>query len=204
MCFDRNSSLVAWSLAYSISWFLFLRNKNYDRWNAAFILCFTTIQLLEAGMWSNPSQSINELLTMLVLLVLVSQPLVQSYMGYTYTKSNVLMVMCLVFLGIMLWSLYRIATSSKGQFSSAPGPRGHMVWTDSKSPNNLLGNLPITIAYFTGLMLPVLFMKNYKWVPLAIIGALTIGYSLFMAGGREFSSYWCFTSVAYAIVAMFL
>ena len=203
MCFDTTSSLLAWSLAYSISWYLFNRNQNYDRWNAGFILCFTTIQLLEAGIWSSPSKSINGLLTCLVLLVLASQPLMQSYLGYKSTGNTILLIMTFVVLAIFLWFTCRVATSKPGQFSSTPGANGHLIWKDTESSNIML-NTPITLAYLGGLLIPLLFMKNGKGLPLIGIGVATAIYSLYFAGPKEFGSYWCFTSVAYAVVALFV
>jgi len=124
-------------------------------------------------------------------------------MGYTFTKSTILKFMCFAYAAILLWSLYRIATSKQGQFSSAPGPNGHLIWRDSQS-TNFLTNTPLTVVYIAGLLIPLLFMKNGKGLPLIAIGGATAAYSFLVAGKDEFGSYWCFTSVAYAIVSLFL
>lgn len=208
MCFDEASSLLAWTLSYTIAWYLYNRNQNYDRWNAMFIMCFTTIQLIEAGIWSTygdptSSSSINELLTKLVLLVLISQPLFQSYSGYSATGSSMLGLMSVVFLAILMWTIYRLSRAECGQYSTAPGPNGHLVWRDSKSPN-FLGSTLISVAYLFGLFVPLLFMREYRGIPLLIVGAITAAYSLMVAGRGEFGSYWCFASVAYAVAALFV
>ena len=205
MCFDTQSSLLAWSLALSIAFYLFNRNQNYDRWNAAFIICFTLIQLLEGGIWETLGESavVNDLLTRLILIVLVAQPLIQSYFGYKYTQDSTLLGFTAVYLIIMVISLFRVGTSKPGQFSSAPGPSGHLIWSDSKS-KNFIGCGMIAMLYLAGLMVPLMFMKDYKWVPLVLIGVGTALYSLWIAGKDEFSSYWCFVSVLYAVTCLFV
>ena len=212
MCFDTDSSFLAWTVSYTISWYLFNRNKNYDRWNAGFILCFSTIQLLEAGIWSIISPTtkdkhgpeLNDLLTRLVLIVLLTQPLLQTYLGYRFTGQTILGVMSFIFLGIILWAFWRIWTAKPNQFQTHVGSRGHLVWTDSKSSGSLLGPTVIGVAYIIGLFVPLLFMKGGKGYPLIMIGLITAAYSLFFTGPGEFGSYWCFFAVAYAFASLFV
>ncbi len=227
MCFDKDSSLLAWTLSYTIAIYLFYRNRNIDRWSAGFIICFATIQLLEAGLWSTQehtsakdhSKEINDLITRMILIALVCQPFFQTYLGYKFTDKapagikQLLSILTFIFLGIILWSFYRIGKSKPGEFSSAPGPRGHMIWTDAKSPNNFLGGNGIMgiltpILYFIGLFLPLCFAAYYSssMRPLLLLGVgiITAIYSMKYAGGKEFSSYWCFSAVAYSIAALFV
>lgn len=207
MCFDVQSSLLAWSLTYSISVYLYFRNKGYDRWNAGFIMSFSTIQLLEAGIWTtlgnDKKPELNDILTRLVLLTLTIQPLVQSYMGYQYTKADILALMTWIFIGILIWSLYRLCTSKSGQFSTIAGPNGHLVWSDAKS-SNFLGGTWIVIAYLMGLFVPLFFMRERRGAPLIVIGIITAIFSLMVVSKNELSSYWCYTTVLYAISALFL
>jgi hypothetical protein len=209
MCFNKEASFLAWTLSYTIAYYLYNRNKNYDRWNAAFILCFTTIQLLEAGVWLSlddpKSVSLNDLLTRLLLIALMAQPLVQSYMGYKYTQNNLLALMSFVFLGILLWGFVRIARSKPGQFVSYTGPKGHLVWTDGENQkgNAFLGNKLVVGLYLAGLFVPLLIMGNRGMILLAV-GVAAALYSTFFANPEEFGSYWCFASVAYAVAAIFV
>jgi hypothetical protein len=202
MCFSAESSFLAWTLAYSISYYLFNRNHNYDRWNAAFIMVFSTIQLLEAGIWSDPSQNIKNLLTRLIFLTLLLQPLIQTHMGYKYTGSSFLYIMSFVYLAIFLWGILKI-TTSKASFHTTLGPNGHLAW-HNKDNQSFLGNGVVTLLYLLGLFVPLLFMKNFKWVPLIAIGLVTAFISYKYSSTKEFGSYWCFTAVAYAIVALFV
>lgn len=208
MCFDSQSSLLAWTLSYTIAWYLFNRNKNMDRWFAGFIIIFSSIQLLEAGIWTSLENSnghhpeINDLLTRLILVVLMLQPFFQNYLGYRFTKSKILGLYALLTAGMVVYALYRVGTSTKGQFSSSKGPNGHLIWNDSKSPGSFLG--PVSILYTIGLFLPLFFIPGGKGWPLIAIGVITAIFSFLKASPREFSSYWCFIAVAVSITALFM
>jgi hypothetical protein len=209
MCFDKESSLLAWTISYTIAWYLYERNLNVDRWNAGFIIAFSTIQLLEGGLWSfqkgGHSNEINDLLTRLILLTLVCQPFFQTTLGYKYTKSKFLGMLSFILLGIIIWTCIRLWKSTPGQFSSHPGPGGHLIWNDDKS-GWFLGGPLIGAIYFAGMFIPLLFMlqKYDKALLLLVIGIITVIYSLFYAPGREFGSFWCFSAVAYSIAALFV
>lgn len=210
MCFDVSSSLLAWSIIYSIGIYLYFRNQNADRWNAAFIMMFAIVQLLEAGLWTTledgKKPELNDLLTRLMLLTLISQPLIQSFMGYKYSKSELLGVMSWIFLGLLIWALVRVGFGREsGQFSSSPGPNGHLVWSDSKSPS-FLGGWWVVVLYIIGLFVPLMFMySNGEWkgAPFVVVGIVTAIFSILGSSKSEFSSYWCYTTVAYATVALF-
>lgn len=206
MCFDAQSSLLAWSLAYSISIYLYYRNQNYDRWNAMFIMTFANIQLLEAGIWQSlydDQKELNDLFTRLILLTLIAQSLVQSYMGYAYTQQFLLAAMSCVYGALMVWSLIRIWKSTPGQFQTHVGPNGHLVWTDGDAAG-LLGGFWIAAIYIAGLFVPLLFMKEHKGLPLLLVGVVTAIYSFMSSSQGEFGSYWCYMAVAYAIAALFV
>lgn len=204
MCFDANSSLLAWVISYSIAYYLFYRNRRYDRWNAAFILVFSLIQLLEAGLWTSlidANTSMNDLLTRLVFIVLLLQPLVQSYMGATYTKAQILYVLAVIYLAMLVWGLYQISISKPGQYHTSVGAKGHLVWNNGSG--GLFGGVT-GILYLIGLFAPLFFMDKRAWIPLVSVAVLTAAYSWYMTRGKEASSFWCLSAVAYAIVALFV
>jgi hypothetical protein len=218
MCYDLESSLSAWVLATSISLFLFYRNKNYDRWNAAFIVTFSTIQLLEAGIWWTQSKGeknpTNQILTKLILLTLLAQPLVQTYMGAIYTKSDILYFLSYIFMGIFLWGLYRVGTAKPGEFYTSENSKGRLVWYDDSNDvnskdrgfvggSNSVTNIIIPILYILGLLFPLLFPKEYRGLPLLFVAIASALYSLSLKQG-SFASLWCFYSVIYAVVAIFV
>ena len=173
MCFDSRSSLLAFTLSYTIAWYLFERNQNYDRWLAGFILVFSSIQLLEGGLWKvmenkgDHTEALNDLLTRLILIFLLMQPLIQSYLGYKYTGSQILGVMSIVFLCMLIYGFYRVWQSKPGQFNSYVGNKGHLVWEDKDSPNSFLG--ATGVLYMLGLFIPLFFMKDGKGWPIVAI-----------------------------------
>jgi len=208
MCFNAKSSFTAWIIAVILSIYLYKRNKNYDRWNAGFILTFTFIQFLEGGVWLSLKYreiTLNSILTTFILISLLYQPFTQSALGYKYSKSSILKYSTLVYALIIGYTLYRIATTPISNFSSTPGEKGHLVWDDKTHPNDFLGggfNF-ISYLYLAGLFLPLLY-QGWRGIPLIIVGLATAYYSLRVAGEKEFGSYWCYTSVIYALVAILL
>jgi len=180
MCYSAPSSLLAWGFANAIAVYLWHRNRRYDRWNAAFIFTFTLIQLLEAGLWSSSSPNTNQVLTGLMVVALLAQPLVQSYMGWRYTREGILRILTFVYLGLLIWGIYKVVSRPEN-FSSHVGPRGHLVW-ESKGEGHLLQ--PFTWLYLAGLFIPLLYMGT-SGIPLIIIGIATFVYSWIKTRGQE-------------------
>ena len=216
MCYSVESSLSAWIVANSISFYLFTRNRRYDRWNAGFVTVFTTIQLLEAGVWKSlktGSAKNNELFTKLILMILVLQPTAQTVLGAKFTGKEILWYMSMLYIAIVIYTLFRI-TSTSEKFYSTKGPRGHLVWHTSNdkgqvtnSPGKFLGGkyaLGIGIAYILGLFIPLFFMKDHRGIPLILTGLGTAYVSTYFSSTGEFSSMWCYFAVLYAIVALFV
>lgn len=204
MCYDTQSSIKAWIIANSLALFLYFRNRNYDRWNAGFIAVFSSIQLMEAGIWSSmpDNKKSNEMYTKLILLILLLQPLAQTSLGAYYTKEIVLQYISFILLGILIWGLVRVFTAPKGSFISTKGEKGHLVWNDKNEEGFFMGNWFIVSMYFIGLFLPLVFAKEKKGLPLLLTGISTAIYSLMIAGKGEFSSLWCYYAVIYSVVAL--
>jgi len=113
MCINKEISLVAWVVATALSVYLWQRNKNYDRWNASFIVTFSTIQLLEAGLWYSLENNYNtSMLTKIVLIALWMQPFIQSYAGYRQTNQTALLCLSVIFGLILLWTITRILSGN--------------------------------------------------------------------------------------------
>ena len=174
---------------------------------AGFIIAFATIQLLEAGIWvsiTDDNRSMNDLMTRLIPIALLAQPLIQTYMGYRYTGNTFLKLFSFVLLGIFIYAWYRIGVSKPGQYHSVVGSQGHLVWKNEGSSTGVLGGKWIILLYLLGIFAPLLFMENGKGIALLTVGVITALYSLSMTRSEEFSSYWCFTAVAFSIIALFI
>lgn len=211
MCFNATSSFSAWGISVAIAIFLFNRNKNYDRWNASFIAVFTFIQFLEGCLWTtklDKDNPYNEQLTKLILFFLILQPLTQTWFAYSYNKNSIwILIHLIIFFIILICTSKRIITTNG--FETIKGENGHLVWID-KNSNSFLGS-QFSAFYLTGLFWPLIYMKDMKWLPLVLVGLITFLYSASQTNcinnkkkNCEFSSHWCFTSVAYAVVALFL
>lgn len=233
MCFSSSASLAAWIISIVIAVYLWCRNKRYDRWNAAFITSFSTIQLLESKMWNvidaknDPSSDYNSsrldiageelnVLTKLVMITLLTQPLVQNWMGWKYTSADTLGMLTMVYAVILIYNIF-----SKGYFyTTVVGEKGHLVWkryeADASSSGGVTGGnsgrygveVPFLgsgltgVLYLFGLFVPLTFMEGQqKWWLLGT-GVLTALYAAVCAGPGEFGSYWCYTAVAYSVIAL--
>ena len=207
MCFSIHVSIVAWTVVNAIAIYLWIRNRHYDRWNAVFIVTFSLIQLMEAGLWRSiqiDNTTLNSVITSLIPLALVAQPLVQSMMGYWSTGSTILLSLGVLVSAIMIGTIIRIADTPLSAFGSTVGEHGHLIWNDFSLPNtSIVGGYFVGFVYLIGILIPLLWM-GWRGVPLLIVSLVTTGFSWYMAGSKEFGSYWCFTAVAYALVALFI
>lgn len=204
MCYDAETSLLAFTLSYSIAWYLYNRNRRYDRWNAAFLMTFSTIQALEACLWSSANPEVRETVTKAILFVLLLQPVVQAFSGYQYTRSSFLYLLTAAAVGGLLWGVWRLARARPGEFSTTVGVRGHLIWNDSASPSSFLGPSLIGLVYLAGLFVPLLWMSDLRGLVLIFVGLATAAYSMVAAGPSEFSSMWCLVSIVYGLIAVAL
>jgi hypothetical protein len=199
MCYSFQSSIIAWIISIIIVIILLIRNNKYDRWNAIFILSFSLMQLIEAGIWLNYDNPNNRIFTNLVLLDLFLQPLCQCYAGYLYTNDKLLYGLSILFGILFFGQIIRIILTPNNRYSQQ-GKNKHLMWLDID--NEFMGNPIIIALYFLGIFYPLLKMKNYLGWPLILIGLITAGYSFHKTRGREFGSHWCFTAVSYSIVSL--
>lgn len=193
MCFSLEASLSSWAFSLIFVVLLMKRNKGFDNWNASFLLCFSTIQLVEAGLWWNYGSQTNDSMTRCILPLLMLQPLVQCYSGWKATNSKVLENLTYVYSGLFVFSLGYLSRKSQTKI----GEHGHFVW-EAEEGNFIPGW--ISPFYLFGLFFPLLWQRE-KGIPLIAIGAGTALYSWFKTKGQEFSSYWCFTSTIYGLIA---
>ena len=207
MCFNFESSITAWFLAFFASLFMLSNGNYYDAWLPLFILVFTQIQIIEAIIWTSMSGNtkINSDATRMVSFLLWLQPFLSSFIGWTQTGNKFLLGMT-CFFGFVL--IYHWFSSKEDSFISTVGPNGHLIWhrygVDNKEKDHVLGDSFMTFIYMFGLFVPFLFMPNpiIRYGTLAI-GLLTFGYSMFnYSTTKEFSSMWCFTAVSLAAFAL--
>lgn len=199
MCYSTRSSLIAWAVSMIIAAYLYRRNNKFDRWNAAFIVSFAMVQLCEAGIWSSPDKRRTSIYLGLLLIALYSQPLVQTYGAWTVTKSDILKIMTIVYAIMFIYAIYRAATE---KFYSTVGPNGHLVWNAQGTDYFTGGHRFLGILYLIGLFLGLLWVFPNS-LPLIAVGAITFIWSMSRVSTGEFGSYWCYTAVAYSLMALF-
>lgn len=199
MCYSTQSSLTALTISGFIALYLIWRNRNYDRWNAAFIISVALIQLWEAGIWINGvNSSKNAIFLKLILITLFSQPLVQTSFAYYYTGAKILKYLSFVYIALLLYAVYSTFTD---EFSVIQGERGHLVWQRGDS---FFGSTLIVWLYLFGLFFGLLFGLP-KSLLLLLVGVITFVWTgIKVDFGKEFASYWCYIAVAYSIVALIL
>lgn len=201
MCFSFEASFVAWLFGVAGGYILYQRNNKFDRWNAYFIWTFTLIQLLEAGLWlvvgktDRHSIMINQFLTFMILVALLLQPTVQVWEKAKYSGNTVDAIIAGFFLLAAL-VIPSLTILNKTPLYTTVGEKGHLVW------HNVVSSMGIhKYLYMLGLFLPLLFMGTLGYLLIGI-GLLTFAYSWYTTRGNEFSSMWCFTSIAYIAVAL--
>ena len=196
MCYSVESSLTAWAVSVAIACYLWYRDNGYDRWNASFIWTFSIVQLWEAGLWATNKDIFVKLITVSLAL----QPLIQTFGAWQVTRENILKPVIAFYSLVLLYAIYR---SLVDQFSSSIGPNGHLVWETDRG-TILGGDFPIlNIVYIVGLFWG-LFWGLPKTIPLIVIGAGTLLWSLSRVATGEIASYWCFIAVAYSITAVLI
>lgn len=210
MCFNEEASIISWIGSVCISAFLINRNKRYDKWNAAFVLTFSTIQLLEYGIWraiKTKNDFLNKTLTAMIYVALLVQPLVQTYFGATYIKvrSTFLFIFSCILAGLLLYGIF-FAIRNSNKFFTTKGKKGHLSWKVKENDHNspLFNNALISLLYLSGLFIPLLYMENKKGYLLLLVGIATAIFSFMYADKDEFGSFWCYTAIIYGFVAIFV
>nr|QBK86124.1 MAG: hypothetical protein LCMAC101_07190 [Marseillevirus LCMAC101] len=101
--------------------------------------------------------------------------------------------------GFFIWGLFRVFSAKPGQFHSEVSASGRLEWYDGSG-----GLIKWAPLWFAGLLVPLLFMKGYRGVPLIAVGAITGLYSWYITSGQGYGSLWCLLAIIYSITAIFV
>jgi len=203
MCYDQRTSLIAFIVAWAVSLYLIKRNRGYDKWNAAMIMTFSMIQLLEFGVWGAIDTNdikLNRILTMMILVALTVQPLVQTINMPSTTTSVEKPLLVLVYSGILLYAITRVLSTPTSSIYSTVGPNHHLVWN---APDGLFGNTLLSILYLLGLFVPLLYQGS-KGIPIIAVALATLLFSIYNTSSGEYGSMWCISAVSLSFVALFI
>jgi hypothetical protein len=231
MCYDKQSSLTAWAIAYVFATMLYFRNQGNDRWIAVFIFTYAFVQLLEAGMWKSIDENdnkTNDFYTRMMLIAIWMQPVVMmlgkfvwgrntpflKFLNPTYTNYlfNAIFIIVILFL---LDSFRRVSDPSL-KFQAYRGENGHLVWTEGFDPKiDTIDNFWFInkkhpwiaqLVYAIGIFLPLIFMTDFaRTIMLGGIIFVSLIYNYFKYYHTgEFSTMWCYHSIAMSIAAWFI
>jgi len=214
MCWNKEVSIVTYIIVIVLVIILYRRNKGSDRHIAIFSAVFVTIQLLEFFAWLSLEQEnrkLNDLVTRLILIVLWAQPLVNTVMASTNSKSVVLIVGILIFTFLFFHSIKM--ASNLGEFSTEKGPNCHLTWARTvdgekkfSGDGGFMSDIKFGgVIYILGLFIPLLFIKPLsRGIKLATIGVIMIVASRVLSSRREYSSWWCWAAGVFTLAAIFI
>lgn len=203
MCIDQQTSLNSFIFSVCASIFLIFRNNTFDIGNAAFILSFTTIQLLEYFIWKsidNNKPNDNMYYTKLVPLVLFIQPIIQTYFTWKVTQNKTLFNLLIIYILIFLFTLITI---NNFKYASEVGKNKHLIWykvdKSSQEKTIVIQRFFFGYIYLFGLGIGLYYTKQYT---LLMYGILSFAYTWYTYPEDEFSSMWCFIAILYSILAV--
>ena len=165
--------------------------KNYDYWNALFIVSFISRQFAEGLAWLN-----YDIARYLVIYIVSLQPVIQS-LGNAYFNNQPLFYIPVI-IGLILLGIVKIPDKI------GVGANGHLDWFVTF--DNKLHYIIYFIFYFTFMLVPLFWQQPLsRYSPLIIYGVVTLIWTLYnYMETNEFSSMWCFLAIGYAFLAYYL
>jgi len=221
MCINKEYSLSALILSWTIGAYLLYRNYGMDRWNAIFLITFSTMQLFDFILWilfetgNENTFNLNYIISKYLIPILLSLELLNVYIGSILYKNNnnftglynkiinnisdfntIYPKILIPVIILLTW--YNIKLSEK----TIIGSEGNLIW--GNSPNQSGKWKYITgIIFIFFLIYP--YLEYFFTKPLAAIIViyciLTLGYSFLQGSG--WGSYWCWISNVLGIIMLF-
>ena len=217
MCSTAKDSIMAWWLLAILFFFLWYRDRKYDRVISLFVLMLGLIQLIEYGAHSgaSPYQSGKAIFLTLWLQCLVLAIGVYIYIGSHRNKSFISNTedwiylfsgFNLVFFSLVFIIALVLSFTGDYLFYAAPVASGHIEWKTNGS--SLLGWWGW--LYLVGITIPfLLLLAFYSWKDIGIIifllyGILSFIYVVMSYPQNLFGSMWCYLSLGLAFLAWFV
>jgi hypothetical protein len=219
MCINKEYSLTALIVSWSIGGFLIYRNRGMDRWNATFLITFATMQLLDLALWilydvGKLNSLWNLIISKYMIPILLSLEILSVYVGSQLYKNNnttrglttrlltdisspatyyqkILLLVAI----IMCW--FNIIHSNQ----TVIGAEGNLVWGDCPHQSGIWKY--ITGMVFIGFLIYP-YLEYVDTQPLAAIIIIylvaTLVYSFVRGSG--WGSYWCWIANFLAIIML--
>jgi len=162
-------------------------------------LTYSQIQILEAIIWKNMNDT--QLPTKILAYMLLLQPLVNSFCGWSVTNNNILLFMTVMYIYVILEYYYHYHNN---KYKSIEGTDGHLEWimfNDTQKPTHILNGYKL--IYLCGLIIPFFFMHgSEKYLPI-MFAVITYLYSYINIHNQNVGdSVWCYRGV-YLIIFVF-
>lgn len=217
MCYSYESSIYAWAISAIIAIYIWIRNNKYDRWNSAFILTFSIVQLFEAILWKNRASratsnatrdaantyEIDNTTAKLISVAIFAQPLVQTLGAYLSMEQSspvrpYLLCAIFIFAAMVVWAIHRATTED---FLVTVGPNGHLIWKPQHG--TLIGNELFFKLYLFGMFFGLAATFPSSQLLLLVVGGATFVWARLQYNNtEEFGSFWCHVAVMYSMAAL--
>lgn len=194
MCYNAPISFLTFFVGMYIAYEIWNRpkdkafHKNYDYWNALFIVSFIFVQLGEGFIWLG-----YEIFRYFLVFIVALQPIVQSFGNAYFNGKSIFYIP--VIIGLLFLFILR-APKNIGK-----GMNGHLDWGIEHIHVYFI--ILYGIYYFTFMCLPLLWQVPHKrFLVLFIYGVTTCLWSFYNYNySGEFSSMWCYLAMGYAFLA---
>ena len=208
MCYNAETSIVYFIIISIIIIFLWIRNKNNDRF---FSIIFTFINLVQLGeffIWKglNKNISLNKFGSKLIKLCIYMQPLIIVLCAYFIKDMNttfrkILLVILIIYV-IMFGTEIIKALFNKINPSKNIG--FHLDWNNNLFTNTYFNPILLRVLYFSSFMF-ILFQSNIILsIILIIFIYLSFAINFFSLKNNTWQSMWCFlgnfTPIIYLIL----
>ncbi len=206
MCVSERVSWGLYVLMTGIAGFVWHHSRApHIRWQCAFVVVFSMVQLVECGLWISIHHHVwglNSFLTRLLLPLLWCQPLVNCAGALFWRASRakpLLAAYCTVLVAALGHSVVT-AFSSEVEFESRVSELSHLIWRRSDLPaRRFMGDTALALVHYGGMALPLLVMRPLAdGLVLLLVGlaVLLLSASNYYSDG-SFSSMWCLFSPFY-------
>jgi len=217
MCINKELSLSALIISWSVGFYLLYRNEDTDRWNAIFIMTFSLMQLIDFILWllydiGNFNHPANYYISKYIVSFVLVSELIAVYLGSQLYKNGnkysgfwnrvkldfINSSYPKILLCVVIWMLwFNIKYNNK----TVIGNDGGLVWGDNINKKGILKYV-CGIIFIIFLLYPYL---EYIWVNpvitiIIIYLVITLSYSFII--GSHWGSYWCWIANFLSIIVL--
>jgi hypothetical protein len=193
MCWSLEVSTITGSVSYAIAAYLWLRNYANDRWHSLFILVFSSIQWMDAGIWlANLTHQLDSSIVMmiskyLIPLILSLEP-IAALAGASYVGKSVSTMDWVIYgLSFFIWLIILVTSARTTNIIQSNG----IQYTQGNNHS---------IYWLFCLMLLYPFLKYGPFNQFYLITVILVASSLFFAQKK---TNWCLYGNLFAILALF-